>query len=62
MKLIGVTVHGIELAEILAVLLQRHGYINHEPVDLDALLADGRNAITGQVKTASVLVPKVDIP
>lgn len=38
MKLTGVTAYGVELATMLAALLQRHGYIEQEPKDLDELL------------------------
>lgn len=46
MNLIGVSAHGVELAETLAILLQRHGYTqpDGQPKDLDELLAEARKA------------------
>ena len=44
MNLLGVTAHGVELAESLSALLQRHGYIGQEPADLDELLVAARHA------------------
>jgi hypothetical protein len=45
MILTGVSAHGVELAQMLATLLQRHGHIDNPPESLDALLAMGRNAL-----------------
>lgn len=45
MILTGVTAHGVELAEMLATLLQRHGYTDKAPQDLDELLEIGRKAV-----------------
>lgn len=44
MNLTGVSAHGIELAETLAILLARHGYIEKELENLDDLLAACRKA------------------
>ena len=44
MNLTGVVAHGVELAETLAVLLQRHGYIRDVPADLDGLLSAAATA------------------
>lgn len=51
MKLTGVVAHGVELAEMLAALLQRHGYISETPADLDELLAAGRHATQDKEET-----------
>ena len=45
MRLSGVTAYGIDLAAMLSVLLQRHGYLQQEPEDLSALLAAGDLAV-----------------
>ena len=45
MRLVGVTAYGIDLAVMLSVLLQRHGYLQHEPEDLSALLTAGDLAV-----------------
>lgn len=47
-NLVGVTVHGVELAGLLLTLLQQQGHINasNTPRDLDALLAEGHAAVT----------------
>lgn len=45
MILTGVSAHAVELAQMLATLLQRHGHIDNPPENLDALLAMGRNAL-----------------
>lgn len=46
MNLIGATAHSVELAETLAMLLQRHGYTqpDAQPKDLDELLTQARKA------------------
>ena len=56
MNLVGVPAHGVELATLLASLLQRHNYISQTPVDLDALLAAGRAATQKEPEPAFVVL------
>lgn len=45
MQLTGVGAYGVELAEMLATLLQQHGYISNAPADLTELLIAGSGAV-----------------
>lgn len=44
MNLTGVSAYGATLAYLLTALLEKHGHLNGEPADLDALLSAARTA------------------
>jgi hypothetical protein len=56
MILTGVCAYGVEFAEMLALLLKRHGYIDAEPKNLDELVTACRAATLEEPKPAFVLI------
>jgi hypothetical protein len=56
MILTGVFAYGVEFAEMLALLLKRHGYLEAEPKNLDELVTACRAATLEEPKPAFVLI------